>query len=434
MFSVVDRPARRARGGRAAGAYPPADPGLGPRRRVHVRRRHGAARAEVLTPLAGRDLRLRRRARRNAGLRCGWRPRWPRARSPRAPTTPTTTSGGRSETPPVASAAPSDAGTPEVAGNGTGPARRPAARAPPGRRSPPWSPPRPRSPIRRPGRRSSCAPPACSSSSTASSGPARAWDAAVRAGLPRSLRSVVRDNVASRREFRAMHSELADTLPAWRIVAPAPAEDLLRYYKRGERAFGIGWEYLAAINLVETGMGRIRGTSVAGAQGPMQFLPHDVGKVGPRRHPGPGGRDHGRRPLPGARRWRPAVTPGRRAVPLQQLRPLRPRRDPAGEGHGTTAAGVLRLLPLGHLLPDRARRRTPAGRLRPRPSRCRSSAGWPRTHSDRVGAQSRRSQVRRRAWPRRSRRRPGPGTPCAARRRNPSAARRPSRPRRRRRR
>ena len=95
----------------------------------------------------------------------------------------------------------------------------------------------------------------------------------MRAGLPRSLRSVVRDNVASRREFRAMHSVLADCLPAWRIVAPAPAADLLRYYKRGERTYGIGWEYLAAINLVETGMGRIRGTSVAGAQGPMQFLP-----------------------------------------------------------------------------------------------------------------------------------------------------------------
>ena len=107
-----------------------------------------------------------------------------------------------------------------------------------------------------------------------------AWDAAVRAGLPRSLRSVVRDNVASRREFRAMHSVLADTLPAWRIVAPAPAEDLLRYYKRGERAFGIGWEYLAAINLVETGMGRIRGTSVAGAQGPMQFLPRTWARWG----------------------------------------------------------------------------------------------------------------------------------------------------------
>src|SRR5690606_26493401 len=40
-----------------------------------------------------------------------------------------------------------------------------------------------------------------------------------------------------------------------------------------EAATGIGWEYLAAINLVETAFGRIRGLSVAGAQGPMQFLP-----------------------------------------------------------------------------------------------------------------------------------------------------------------
>ena len=33
------------------------------------------------------------------------------------------------------------------------------------------------------------------------------------------------------------------------------------------------WPYLAAIHLVETRMGRIRGLSSAGAQGPMQFMP-----------------------------------------------------------------------------------------------------------------------------------------------------------------
>ena len=33
------------------------------------------------------------------------------------------------------------------------------------------------------------------------------------------------------------------------------------------------WTVLAAIHLVETRMGRIRGTSTAGAEGPMQFLP-----------------------------------------------------------------------------------------------------------------------------------------------------------------
>ncbi len=36
---------------------------------------------------------------------------------------------------------------------------------------------------------------------------------------------------------------------------------------------GVGWNYLAAINLIETRFGSIAGASTAGAQGPMQFLP-----------------------------------------------------------------------------------------------------------------------------------------------------------------
>jgi hypothetical protein len=105
-----------------------------------------------------------------------------------------------------------------------------------------------------------------------------------RAWLPRVLdrlgpgnRAWLRVTVAARREFRSMHptrdADLADELPAWRIVPPAPARTLLRSYREAERRFGVDWEYLAAINLVETGFGRIRGTSVAGAQGPMQFIP-----------------------------------------------------------------------------------------------------------------------------------------------------------------
>lgn len=62
-------------------------------------------------------------------------------------------------------------------------------------------------------------------------------------------------------------------MPAWRLVAPAPAADLQARYREAEAETGVPWTYLAAINLVETGMGRIRGTSTAGAQGPMQFLP-----------------------------------------------------------------------------------------------------------------------------------------------------------------
>ena len=62
-------------------------------------------------------------------------------------------------------------------------------------------------------------------------------------------------------------------LPPWRILTPPPPEELQRYYQQAETATHVPWAYLAAVHLVETRMGRIRGTSTAGAQGPMQFLP-----------------------------------------------------------------------------------------------------------------------------------------------------------------
>lgn len=99
------------------------------------------------------------------------------------------------------------------------------------------------------------------------------WQRPVLRDLPPRLRATARAHVLARRAFRSMHSDLSRTLPAWRIVAPAPARDLLRFYRQGERRYDVPWEVLAAVNLVETGMGRIRGTSVAGARGPMQFMP-----------------------------------------------------------------------------------------------------------------------------------------------------------------
>jgi membrane-bound lytic murein transglycosylase B len=99
------------------------------------------------------------------------------------------------------------------------------------------------------------------------------WDGTVLAALPADLRPAVQRHAAARRELRAMHTKLSSTLPAWRIVPPEPAEELLAHYRAAEAEFGIPWTYLAAIHLVETAAGRIRGTSVAGAQGPMQFLP-----------------------------------------------------------------------------------------------------------------------------------------------------------------
>lgn len=77
------------------------------------------------------------------------------------------------------------------------------------------------------------------------------------------------------RAARSLHT-LTDPqkkLPRWRIVAPPPPAVLLGYYRQAQRRTGVPWTYLAAIHLVETRMGRIRGASTAGALGPMQFLP-----------------------------------------------------------------------------------------------------------------------------------------------------------------
>lgn len=102
------------------------------------------------------------------------------------------------------------------------------------------------------------------------------WDLTVVAVLQSAapeLVDPVTGVIAARRDLRGMHTELSDTLPAWRIVEPLPADELLDIYEEAEARFGVPWHVLAAINLVETGMGRIQGLSTAGAQGPMQFMP-----------------------------------------------------------------------------------------------------------------------------------------------------------------
>ena len=99
--------------------------------------------------------------------------------------------------------------------------------------------------------------------------------------LPPRWRSVAERHLAARREFlRMSRGRGPSTLPAWRIIQPEPAEQLLSHYRKAEAATGIGWEVLAAVNLVETGMGRIDGVSVANAQGPMQFLPTTWAEAG----------------------------------------------------------------------------------------------------------------------------------------------------------
>ena len=106
------------------------------------------------------------------------------------------------------------------------------------------------------------------------------WRDPVLAALPSDIRGAATANADATADLRAMVVPGPNLPTTWRIVEPAPLDDLSRYYREAETEFGIPWSYLAAIHLVETRMGRIRGTSVAGAQGPMQFMPATWARYG----------------------------------------------------------------------------------------------------------------------------------------------------------
>ena len=99
------------------------------------------------------------------------------------------------------------------------------------------------------------------------------WTPQVRELVPDDLRDAFDLNAAAQAELHAL-TRPRDELPDhWTIVPPPPADELLTAYHTAADEFGVDWTYLAAIHLIETRMGRIRGDSTAGARGPMQFLP-----------------------------------------------------------------------------------------------------------------------------------------------------------------
>jgi soluble lytic murein transglycosylase-like protein len=98
------------------------------------------------------------------------------------------------------------------------------------------------------------------------------WVAAVLRAVPASVRSAIQSNITAAQQIDSLNGA-SSGLPHWRIIAPPAPDVLLGYYREAQQAYGVQWQYLAAINLIETNMGRIQGLSSAGAQGPMQFMP-----------------------------------------------------------------------------------------------------------------------------------------------------------------
>ena len=101
------------------------------------------------------------------------------------------------------------------------------------------------------------------------------WVAITLAGTPADLAPVIERHLTARLAIADIShgGEPPVNVPAWEIIEPLPADELRALYEAAEAETGIGWSFLAAINLIETGFGRIDGLSTAGAQGPMQFLP-----------------------------------------------------------------------------------------------------------------------------------------------------------------
>ena len=95
--------------------------------------------------------------------------------------------------------------------------------------------------------------------------------AAALARLPARRAAQLRETLLARADLLPLSRPRP--LSAFRTARPLPAGLLLRYYREAERRFGVAWNVLAAVNFVESAFGKLRNSSTAGAQGPMQFLP-----------------------------------------------------------------------------------------------------------------------------------------------------------------
>ncbi len=82
-----------------------------------------------------------------------------------------------------------------------------------------------------------------------------------------------RDDLLARVDLGRLSAKSPPLKTHIRIGRPASPAQLVTWYRQAQSRFGINWQLLAAINFVESAFGKVRNTSTAGAQGPMQFLP-----------------------------------------------------------------------------------------------------------------------------------------------------------------
>jgi membrane-bound lytic murein transglycosylase B len=110
-------------------------------------------------------------------------------------------------------------------------------------------------------------------------GQPRAAQRATLSGLSRASAAAMRADLKAASALARLNAP-RKTLPRWRIVRPPAPQTLLAYFKATQARFHVPWQYLAAIEFVETQFGRVQGLSTAGAEGPMQFMPATWARYG----------------------------------------------------------------------------------------------------------------------------------------------------------
>jgi soluble lytic murein transglycosylase-like protein len=91
--------------------------------------------------------------------------------------------------------------------------------------------------------------------------------------LPGALRRATARTLSAMTDLRRLAPRDPPKHRTLRVGPPLPAGRLLALYHQAGARFHVAWHILAAVNFVETGFNKLRNNSVAGAQGPMQFMP-----------------------------------------------------------------------------------------------------------------------------------------------------------------
>jgi hypothetical protein len=98
--------------------------------------------------------------------------------------------------------------------------------------------------------------------------------------LRRPLRAEARANAGAAEDLISLVTTPVTDVKAFRTGIPKPAGVLRSWFEQAERRFGVRWELLAAVMFIESKFGRVKASSSAGAQGPMQFIPSTWARYG----------------------------------------------------------------------------------------------------------------------------------------------------------